>query len=247
MKHVFSRVPVELGEWPRDIPGGGVDHDLLGIQIDAVVLALRLRMGLAYQRIRDAINRDPLADRSQGFCAAVERDWASILPGRLDPSLQHAWSQARSAEMFVREQYNIRGIKEPSSVTLAEILTPRSDILIGKSRDRFRAVLRERFRSFLNLETIDEIANAAYDYLRVERAVLRGVGVIQRRIQALSGRPQPHRLANGIDLVTHHRLRARTPGALPYLMSLFEEVGVRVDNTEAATRLTIGSAVEELA
>ncbi len=228
--------PPVLGDWVKNIPAG-VDYGLLGIQLYAVIFALWVRMALAYTQIRDALVEDPAADPALGLLASVERDFIIIRPGHLDRPEQRDWSEARYAEMLDRAQRGVRGFEEPQLMKLEEVLSPPATVLGDKGRQQFREILRSRLP--YSPGTIDRVADAAYEYLRVERSVLKHANIIQRRVNVVLKRPHPTRLMTGDDLAVLHKLRARTVGRLPYLMELFHELDVVVENTEASTQVTV--------
>ena len=232
-------------EWTQAIPAA-VDYGLMGNQIYSVTSALYVRMGLAYDRIRTALLEDSRADPEKGFFAEVERDWEIILPGRLHWNVQRDWAHAHYRTLFERSQVGVRGHDDRHLVTLDEILTPPEDQRFETGRSDFVRVVQHALGSQLDGATAQIVGEATYDYLRTERAALRGVDTIQRRVNELLKRDHPERKLTGDDLAISHQLRKGTPGGMPYLMDLLKSLGIVVENNELATRVSFGGTTIEL-
>lgn len=243
-KPLAGETPV-IGDWQRFIPEG-VDYGLHGVALYSVIFTLWVRMGLAYQKIREALLANHAPDGEGTLLASVKKDWQVIVPGRLSDPTQRAWSEARYTEMLDRAQRGVRGFEDGRQLTLAEALTLAPEFLGDSARDRLRGVLREQWSGELNAAAIDGVADAILEYLRAERAVLRSANQLQKRINVLLKRPHPTRPLTGFDLAIHHRLRIRTLGVLPYVMDLLQRRGIAVDNSEQATRVTVGEKTIEL-
>lgn len=234
-----------LGDWARVIPEG-VDYGLHGVALYSVIFTLWVRMGHAYQKIREALLANKAPDGEGTLFASVQTDWKVILPGRLSSPVQRAWSEARYTEMLDRAQRGVRGFEEGSQLVLSEALALAPEILGDSAREQLRGILREQWSKELNEGAIHGVADAIHEYLRVERAALRSATVLQKRINHLLRRPNPTRPLNGFDLAIHHRLRARTLGVLPYVMDLLQKRGIAVENSEGATRVTVGEKTIDL-
>ncbi|HEU4534430.1 MAG TPA: hypothetical protein VFS00_09940 [Polyangiaceae bacterium] len=236
------------GAWAGDVPAA-VDYGLYGIQLYAVVFTLWLRMGLAYQRVREALHGEAaLAEPAlDGLRARVEVDWALIVPGRLNQPVQRAWSEERYEEMYQRAQLGVRGAEGRAPARLADAIAPPPGLLGEGARAQLRAIVAGGAGGAARA-ALEEVADALLDYLRAERAALAAAAAVQRQINALLGRAHPSRPLAGADLALHHRFRVQTLGGLPVLADVFEsELGLSVENTEIATRVTRDGTTVELA
>ncbi|MCU0687663.1 MAG: hypothetical protein MUF34_36370 [Polyangiaceae bacterium] len=244
----LAKGPAPLGEWARDIPAA-VDYGLYGLQLYAVLFTLWVRMGSAYQQVREALqSATALAEPSlEGLRARFEAHWAIVVPGRLHLAEQRAWSEARYEEMFERSQLGLRGHEGRKPTPFVEALTPSPGLLGERARAQLLGVLRASLDAPGAGPTLEAVADALLEYLRVERTVLRAAVAVQRSINELLGRPQPQRALSGGDLAIHHDLRKGTLGGMPYLPDAFrEELGLSIENTESSTRLTRGGESIEL-
>lgn len=229
--------PVVLGDWVRDIPAG-TDYGLLGVQLFTVTRALWSRTAHAYSLIRDALRADPSADASSGFYASLERHFQVIEPGLLHIPEERVTHEARYVELLEGTQRGVRGFEEHQLIKLEDVLSPPPELLGEAGREKFHAVLRAHPSMNYSAETVRAIADATYDCLRIERSVLHTVNVIQRRINILLKRPQPTQVLTGDQLAIGNRLRASS--SVPYLMDLFREQGIVIENTEFATSISSG-------
>ncbi len=237
--------------WAGEI-GAGIDYGLYGIQLYSVIFSLWGRMCRAFERARWALARDEAAgDPTLGrLRARVEADWTTILPGRLNWEVQRAWGEARYVELYEHTQRGVRGAKPGEVKRLEDALTPLPGVLGEASGRRLRELFRERAGAATAGAgaIVDELADATIEYLRVERAALREVDAIQRKVNELLGREHPARPLSGADLALHHELRVRTIGGLPSFIDVFrDELGVHIENTTAATQLAYDGASVELA
>ncbi|MCU0681158.1 MAG: hypothetical protein MUF34_02670 [Polyangiaceae bacterium] len=236
-----------LGAWASEIPAA-IDYGLYGIQLYSVIFTLWARMGWAYQRVREALRADAaLAEPGlEGLRARIEADWAVIVPGRLNQAAQRNWSEARYEEMYQQAQRGVRGHEGREPARLGDALTPPAGLLDEGARAQLRAIFAGQTGG-AERAALEGVADAVLDYLRSERMALTAAAAVQRQINALLGRAHPTRPLAGADLALHHRFRVQTLGGLPVLMDAFEaELGLSVENTETATRVTRGGATVEL-
>ena len=222
--------------WLAEIPAA-LDYALRGRQLNAVTFTVWVRMGLAYTRIHEALQRAPLGGRLGALREAIARDFELIQPGR-----NHLVEQRDFSERYYREMFNQaqRCLREPGSYTdFTLAMQPPKDLLgehaTGKLRDLFVS-LEEPSAAAANAPLLRELAGYVVDYLRFERNALRTVIAVQREINQLLGRPQPHSVLTSTQLAIFHLLRAGTRGATPYLIDTLREVlGVEISSTEDAT------------
>jgi hypothetical protein len=180
----------------------------------------------------------------------VEHDWGMILPTRLHTATQRDWAEARYTEMFDRAQRGLRGFREEALLRLGDVFTPARDAVDENARLRLRELLRSRMGSpsGARRDAVDTMADAAAEFLAIERSTLRALEDVQRQINALLQRPHPGRKFSSADLSLHLRLRAGTIGVLPYLMDVFwEELGIAVENTADAARCDLVDSPHEQA
>jgi hypothetical protein len=234
--------PPSTAEWNADVPAA-VDYGLLGLQLYSLQFNLWSYMCRAYEVIREALPE--VEDEPGGALSRlrerVERDWETILPTRLNQATQRDWAEARYIEMFDRAQRGMRGFREDALIRLQDVFTPARDEVDGKTRLRLRELLRSRAGSLSGTrrDVLDTVADATADFLAIERPALRALEGVQRQVNALLQRPHPARKFSSADLSLSHRLRIGIIRAMPDLMEVLrDELGITVENTEDATRIT---------
>jgi hypothetical protein len=237
--------PPELGPWAADIPQA-IDYGLLGRQQNATVATIWVAMGGAYAHIYAALQREPSLRQGRlgEFRAALERDFLTILPGRNDQVEQRTWSYPYHKNTFEHAQLGITGLAPEDRIDFDVVLHPPEGLLresaAGALRDLF-ASLEEPDLAAVNGPLWQEIAGYLLDYLRFERNALPTVIAVQRRINALLGRPQPTAPFTSRQLEIFHKIRVGTPGAAVYLLESFRKtLGLEFDNREEATTITFG-------
>src|SRR5512140_43913 len=230
-----------LGPWTADIPQA-LDYGLRGIQVYAPVMTVWVRMGLAYARIREALQRAPglTQGRLGKLREAVERDLERILPGRNHMAEQRDFSEPYYQRMFHNAQLGIRGLAPEDRKDLAVELQPPPGLLgeraAGALRDLFASV-EEPAVAAANGPVLQEIADHVLDYLRFERNALRTVTAVQREINLLLERPQPSSPLTGSQMAIFHLLRRLTPNRGQYYLidTVLETLGVAIENHKDAT------------
>ncbi|HEX4382715.1 MAG TPA: hypothetical protein VH083_07190, partial [Myxococcales bacterium] len=242
--------PVEgapaLGEWTADIPLA-LDYALLGLQVLAPASTVWLRMGLAYTRIREALERS--AQLTQGRVGklreAIERDWQRLIPVRTIEAAQRDFAEPFYQRMYDNAQRGVRGLAPEKHKSLkAELMPPPG--LLGESaggalRDLFASTEAPELAA-ANGPLLQEIAGHVLDYLRFERNALRVVTDVQRDINALLGRPQPDSPLTGRQLAIHHDLRRQAPfrGQNYLIETISETLEIAIENQKDATTLSHG-------
>ncbi len=239
-------VPRPAEEWDDEIPTA-MDYGMRGLQLYCLQFNLWSHMCRAYESIRAALL--DVEDEPGGIWsrmrARVERDWAMILPTRLHTSTQRDWAEARYIEMFDQAQRGLKGFREDALLRLQDVFTPARDEMDGKTRRQLRQMLRSLAGSppGARRDALDTIADAAAEFLALERSTLRALEGVQRQVNALLQRPHPARKFSSADLSLHLRLRQGTIGVLPYLLDVFrDELGIVVENTEDDTRCDLVSS-----
>jgi hypothetical protein len=234
--------PVEGNEgappaWYADIPAS-LDYALRGVQLQSGLATVWVRMGLAYARIHEALERNPSLTRGRlgNFRRQfLERDWPRLFTGRTHLAEQRAFS-----EPFFRRAFNNaqRGLAGKAFEDLEVEYTLPKDLL----GERALAALRDLFASSeepafaaANSALLQEIAGYVLDYLRFERNALRTVGAVQREINTLLGRPQPVEPLSGSHLSVAHDVRRENGGKYYLLDSLRDALGIAFDNRQDAT------------
>ena len=222
----------EPGAWTADIPLA-VDYALRGLQVFAAVQLFRVRMGLAYSRIRETLGRAPGAssarlDRLRG---AIDRDWELANSGRLNMAEQRAWSEQYYGTMFARAQVGIRGLLPEDRQDLETLLTPPPRLLADPAP---LAEVLAAGEPAATAPVLREIAGHLLDYLRFERQGLTAVSALQRDIDTLLGRPHPKGPLTSSQVGIYHILRRGT--AMPYLFdTVLEALDTAIDNHPGAT------------
>jgi hypothetical protein len=226
----------ELDSWAADIPAA-IDYGLLGIQVYCAVFLIWLKMGLAYARISESLQRAP-AEAVGKLREAVARDLAIAKKTRVDRPAQQVWSEAFARRMFAHAQRGVRGFSPEDQLDLAVELTPPPGLL-GNGAE---AAVRDLFASIgepAAAPCLQEIAGHLLEFWRFERNALRLVTSVQRKINVLLGRPQPAHALTGNQVALHHVLRIGSPGAMPSLHeALRETLGIDVDNRIDSTTIT---------
>jgi hypothetical protein len=233
-----------LESWTADIPLA-LDYALLGLQVLAPVSTVWLRMGLAYTRIREALERSPelVNGRIGRLREAVERDWQRLIPVRSIEAEQRDFAEPFYERMYDNAQRGIRGLLPEKYKSLRAELTPPPGLLgegaAGALRDLFASTEEPGFAA-ANGALLQEIASHVLDYLRFERNALRTISDVQRDINALLGRPQPDAPLTGRQLAIFHDLRRQTPfrGQNYLIDSISETLGVAIENQKDATTVS---------
>ena len=225
--------------WTAEIPAA-LDYALRGRQLNAVIFTIWVRMGLAFTRIHETLQRAPVRGRLARLREAVARDFQLIIPGRNHQVEQRDWSEGFYREMFNRAQLGIRGLDEPKDLA-AELLPPR-DLLGARAAqalgDLFVSI-EEPGLAAANAPLLREIAGYVLDYLRFERNALRAVVAVQRKVNELLGRPQPGSALTSMQMAIFHLIRKGSPGATPYLLdTLSEALALEILNQVDSTTVT---------
>jgi hypothetical protein len=244
---VMNGKPVEGAEgpepvWFADIPVA-LDYSLRGVQLQSALASLWVRMGLAYERIHDALERHP--SLTQGRLGAfrrqfLERDWPRVLPGRTHTEVQRAFSGPFYQRAFNNAQRGIRGLAEKDRKDLAAEYEVPATLLgeraSGALRDLFASCEEPAFAA-ANAALLQEIAGYVLDYLRFERNALRTITAVQREINHLLGRPHPSEPLTGTHLSIAHDLRRGAAGkGMFYLLdSVRDALGIAFENQQDAT------------
>ena len=234
-----------LESWTADIPLA-LDYALLGLQIYAPIATLWVRMGLAYSRIREALERAPelTSGRLGKLREAIERDWQRLVPVRTIEAAQRDFAEPFYQRMFDNAQRGIRGLAPERYKSLAKELAPPLDLLgpgaAGALRDLF-ASLEAPEHAAANGALLQEIAGYVLDYLRYERNALRVITDVQRDINDLLERPQPAAPLTGRQLAIHHDLRRQTPfRGQNYLIDTISEIfDVAIENEKDSTAVSL--------
>ena len=234
----------ELGSWTADIPKA-LDYALLGLQVYAPVYTIWVRMGLAYTRIREALERSPglNSGRVGKLREAVERDWLRLTPVRNHEQAQRDFSEPFYHRMYDNAQRGIRGLSPEKYQSLEAELTPPPDLLgdraAGALRDLFASTEGPAFAT-ANAALLQEISGYVLDYLRFERNALRTISAVQHDINLLLGRPQPAEPLTGRQLAIFHDLRRQTPfrGQNYLVDTISETLDVAIENQKDATTVS---------
>jgi hypothetical protein len=238
--------PPALGPWAADIPLA-MDYGLRGVQLHAATFIVWVRMGLAYTRIIEVLERAPgLTSGTLGkLREAIERDFQMIAAGRMNLAVQRDFSEPYYHRMYDNAQRGIRGLAQKDYQQLEKELTPPDGLLHERARAAFAdlfASSEEPEYAAAHAEVLQEIAGYVLDYLRYERNALRTIDAVQREINTLLKRPQPKQPLSGDDLAILLALRRMNPGrGLRYLLETVREVtGIAVDNQKDGTTVTRG-------
>jgi hypothetical protein len=236
-----------LGPWAADIPLA-MDYGLRGVQLHAATFIVWVRMGLAYTRIVEALERAPgLTHGVLGrLRLAMTRDFRSITPARTHLAEQRDFSEPYYHRMYDNAQRGIRGLAEEKYQRLDAELTPPASLLDERAAAAFAdlfASVEEPAHAAANAALLQEISGYLLDYLRYERNALRTIDAVQREINTLLKRPQPKQPLSGDDLAILLALRRMNPGrGFRYLLETVREVtGIVVDNQKDGTTVTRGS------
>jgi hypothetical protein len=227
--------------WFAEIPAA-LDYAMRGRQLNAVTFTVWVRMGLAFTRIHEALQRAHAFGWLGRLREAVARDFQLILPGRNHQVEQRDFSERYYREMFDRAQLAVRDPGEP--VDFAAAMSPPPELLgeraASELRDLFVSIEEPRDAA-QNAGPWSEIAGYLVDYLRFERNALRVVVPIQTEINRMLGREQPRAALTSLQLASTHTLRKGTPGGTPYLLeTLREAVGVEISSEASSTVATYG-------
>ncbi|HEY2030799.1 MAG TPA: hypothetical protein VGH20_16495 [Myxococcales bacterium] len=244
--------PVEGGaepapSWMADIPIA-VDYALWGLLDYAALATLWVRMGEAYTRVRETLERLP--KDAGGKLAAFRRtiftrDWQPVWLSRTYLPAQRDMAYPFYVRMFKNAQRGIRGLPPEHHQDLSVLLTPPEGLLGDGARraylDLFASAEDPAFAG-ANAKALQEVAGHVFDYLRYERNLLRTVTYVQRGINTLLGRPQPKLPLSGTQLAGALALRRTTPNrGFFYLPETVQEVfGISVENTKDATTVAHG-------
>jgi hypothetical protein len=231
--------PALEAPWVADMPLA-LDYALRGLQVYSIMMTVWVKMGLAYTRIHEALERAPglTAGALGKLRKAVARDWERVVVGRNNLAVQRDFSEPFYRRMFHHAQRGVRGLSEARDLAIE--LTPPEGLL----GDSAAAALGELFASTeepalaaVNGPVLGEIAGYVVEYLRFERTALGAITAVQREINDLLGRPQPSGPLTGSQLAIFHLLRRQTPGVGAYYLldTVLETLEVAVENHPLAT------------
>jgi hypothetical protein len=234
--------PTPLPEWAADIPAA-MDYGLLGFLLYSLQFNLWGRMCGTYDVLRTALL--PVEDEPGGVLgrlrARVESDWQLIVTTGLNQPAVRDEVEARRVEQYEHALHGLRSFWKDTPRHLQDAFTPARDEVDEQARLRLRELLRSRVDapSGARGDVLDAVADAMAEYVSIERPVLRALEGVQRQVNALLQRPHPERKFSGADLALSHRLRTGIMRPLPDLMEVLrDELGITVENTEDATRIT---------
>ncbi|HEY2027990.1 MAG TPA: hypothetical protein VGH20_02165 [Myxococcales bacterium] len=250
-KPVEGRDEVQLGPWEADVPAA-LDYALYGVQIYASVMICWVRMGLAFTRIHEALQRSPelTSGRVGKLRQNVEAAWERILPGRNHTAEQRDFSEPFYHRMFWHAQRGLPTFDPATQKDLAVELEPKGVLgepALRVARDVF-ASAEEREFAGAHGALLQEIGGYVLDYLRYERRVLGVITDVEAQIARLLGRAPPKAPFTGMQLGTALAV-ARTNNfrAQYYLLDIIEEsLGVGVVNQRDATSLRLGDRTVDL-
>jgi hypothetical protein len=244
--------PIPPAAWDAEIPAA-MDYGLLGLQLYSVQSNHWSYMCRAYEMIHTALLEvgDEPGSVLGRLRERVERDWQLILRSGLHHAAPRAWAEAAYSEQYARVQRGQRGFREDALLHLRDAFTPTGDEVDGNARLRLRELIRSRAGapSGERRDVLDAVADAAAEFLAIERSALRALEGAQRQVNALLQRPHPARKFSSADLSLHLRLRQGTIGVLPYLLDVFrDELGIVVENTGDANHCDqVGSTYPQVA
>lgn len=232
----LTGTPPPAAAWDADIPQA-MDYALLGLRLYCLQFALWSHMCRVYEEIRSVLLE--VGDEPGGLRGRlrdrVEHDWELIRPTGLHRAIQRNWVLDRYVEISEQARRGLRGVRDEARTHPRDVFIPDRDTVDGSDRLRLRELLRSH-ASDSSKEWGDasgRIADALAEFLVLERSTLRAMAGVQRQVNALLQRPHPERKFSSADLSLHHRLRAATLGALPYLPDVFrDELGIVIENEE---------------
>ncbi|HEX4385715.1 MAG TPA: hypothetical protein VH083_22295 [Myxococcales bacterium] len=235
--------PQPLGEWTKIIPEG-VDYGMLGLQMNACLMMLWVKLGLAVSSIRDALERVP--DLNEGkvgvLRAAIEEDYKRLKQGRNVLAGQRDLSEIYYGAIYDNVQQGIRGLAAEDRKLFKVEMNPPEGLLGAGARGAVRDLFGSLEKSPEASALLQEIGDYVFDYVRYERNALKPIAAIQRQINTLLGRPQAEEPLGARHLAVGPALRRATFNYGPNSLTetIEKALGIGIDSFEDTTTVTYG-------
>ena len=219
-----------------------LDYGLLGLKAYAAVFSLWPATTRSYEAIAAALTAcaaggtEALVDLDARFQGHIGNVRTATYIGTEE------WRVNREAVYADMYAQCVRGLAgAPPERSLPERLAPvRSPRKLRAYRD-LRAALERFSGSPRDAAPLDALADAIFDFLLREQAVLRLASEAQREINDHLGRRQPRRPFDGRDIDLHNVLQGLQPRRLPYLLDELEAafgLSIHIDGERLECRAT---------